>query len=318
MLTARLFAALFSSALLNLSLTTCRSPGEADNTPEPDKEASSRVELPGVETKDLSPREHSRWSSHVQQLLAPCEDTPVSVAACVQEKRPCAACLPAAEFLVSQVRLGKTQAQVEISYKERFSPDFVKEIELDGSPSKGSPSASITIVEWADFQCPMCQRASPILSEVVKENPDVRLVFKNFPLPMHEYAEDAARAAMAADLQGKFWEMHTALFSSQMPLSEATIEGFAEQLGLDLTQFSKDLKSEKVADSVARDRKQGDAVKLQGTPTVYVNGRLFNYSSDLKSELLQWIALERKLLGSSAQTAPAKKSQVAPSEQTQP
>src|SRR5690606_20609804 len=123
--------------------------GESERSaPETEANTSSRVKLDGVDTSQLSPREEARWSAHVSELLAPCTDTPVSLAKCVQEKRSCAACLPAAEYLVTQVREGKTQGQVEASYKERFSAESVVELDLSGSPSKGSPNAPITIVEF--------------------------------------------------------------------------------------------------------------------------------------------------------------------------
>lgn len=296
MLTARLMAALLGSAFINLNTITCQSPGEGKKIPDKEEEGTGRVKLPGVDTSDLSPREEAQWSAHVSELLSPCKQTPVSVAKCVEEKRACDACVPAAEYLATQVREGKTKAQVEILYKERLSPDSVIEIDVSGSPSKGAPEAPITIVEWADFECPACQAATPILNEVVKANKDVRLVFKNYPLDMHEHAEAAARAALAADKQGKFWEMHLALFTSQMPLTTATLEKIATDLKLDLEKFKKDQRSEEVADAVARDRKQGEEVKLQATPTIFINGRRFSYGTDLKVGLLEWLELERKLL----------------------
>lgn len=296
MLTARLMAALLGSAFINLNMITCQSPGEGKQVPEKEEEGPTRVTLPGVDTSDLSPREQAQWSSHVSELLSPCKQTPVSVAKCVEEKRACDACVPAAEYLATQVRQGKTKAQVEILYKERLAPDAVIDIDLTGSPSKGSPDAPITIVEWADFECPACQGATPILNEVVKANKDLRLVFKNYPLDMHENAESAARAALAADKQGKFWEMHQALFTSQMPLTATTIEKFAADLKLDLEKFKADQRSEEVADAVARDRKLGEEVKLQATPTIFINGRRFSYGTDLKVGLLEWLELERKIL----------------------
>lgn len=305
MLTARLTVALLGSAFLNLSMTTCRSPGEADKTPEKKAEPASHVTLPGVDTSQLSPREEARWSAHVSELLAPCEDTPVSIAACIEEKRACPACLPAAEYLLTQVREGKTQSQVDAAYKTRFSAQGAIEIDITGSPSKGAPDAAITIVEWADFECPACRNASPVIDEVVKENRDVRLVFKNYPLDAHQNAELAARAALAADLQGKFWEMHHALFASQMPLIESTLLQVARDLKLDEERFKTDMRSEAVADRVAHDRKQGEDVKLRATPTIFINGRLFDYAVDMKTGFNEWIALERKLVGSSA--APASK-----------
>lgn len=311
MLTARLLTSLLGTALLQLNLTTCQSPGESDKVPETKKDTSTRVQLAGVDTQELSPREESQWSGHVNTVLAPCENTPVSVAVCVQEKRACSACLPAAQYLVAQVRQGKTESQVELSYKERFSPEAVIQIDLDGSPSKGADNAPIVIVEWADFECPACRTASPTLDEFVKKNSDVRLVFKNFPLDIHENAELAARAAMAADQQGKFWEMHKLLFSSVVPLGEPTLRDFATQLGLDMDQFNKDLRSEAIADAVARDRKQGDEAKLRATPTIYINGRSFDYATDLALGLQEWVELERKLIGktktATKQDAPVEK-----------
>jgi hypothetical protein len=84
MLTARLTVALLGSAFLNLNMTTCRSPGETDKTPEKQSEPVTHVKLEGVDTSQLSPREEARWSAHVSGLLAHCEDTPVSVAKCVK------------------------------------------------------------------------------------------------------------------------------------------------------------------------------------------------------------------------------------------
>jgi len=297
MLTARLTVALLGSAFLNLSMTTCRSPGEGDKTPEQKSAPAARVTLQGVDSSQLSPREEARWSAHVSELLAPCENTPVSVAKCVQENRPCAACLPAADYLMQQVREGKTQSQVNAAYKARFSAEGVVPIDLSGSPSKGAPDAPITIVEWADFECPACKAASPVIEQVVAENKDVRIVFKNFPLDIHQNAELAARAAVAADAQGKFWEMHKLMFDATVPLVEPTLFKFAQDLGLDMEQFKTALRSEATADRVAQDRKHGEDVKLRATPTVFVNGRAFEYGVDMKLGFDEWLALERKLLG---------------------
>jgi predicted DsbA family dithiol-disulfide isomerase len=206
---------------------------------------------------------------------------------------------------VGQVKEGKPRPQVELAYKERFAHDTIKEIDLSGSPSKGSPNAAVTIVEWADFECPACRAASPVLDQMVKANDDVRLVFKNFPLDAHENAESAARAAMAADKQGKFWPMHKALFASEAPLIDATLEQIAKDLALDLVQYKKDRRSESVADAVARDKKQAEEVKLAATPTIYINGRKFTSAKELALGLEEWVALERKLLPAQPKKAKA-------------
>jgi protein-disulfide isomerase len=125
----------------------------------------------------------------------------------------------------------------------------------------------------------------------------IRLVFKHFPLSMHQYAEHAARAAVAAHLQGKFWPMHAALFENQMMLSEATIENLAKESGLDLARFKKDVTSEAVADAVNRDRKQGEGAQIASTPTLFINGRKFPPSPDFEQDLREWIELEIELTG---------------------
>jgi protein-disulfide isomerase len=108
---------------------------------------------------------------------------------------------------------------------------------------------------------------------------EVKLVMKHFPLPMHSYAKKAAIAALAADKQGKFWEMHEKLFASQKELNDAKVETIARDLGLDMTQFNQDLKNPAVASLIDRDLENGRQVKVQGTPTIFVNGKLLNQRS---------------------------------------
>jgi protein-disulfide isomerase len=156
----------------------------------------------------------------------------------------------------------------------------------------------VTLVEFADFQCPACRGARPLLEEALKKHDGkARLVFKHFPLSMHQYGEKSARAARAAQQQGKFWEMYGALFDNQERLSPAVIDELAKGLGLDMAKFQKDIESESVADAVSRDRKQGERLDLQSTPTLYINGRLFPPTPDFAEELGEWIELEVELTG---------------------
>lgn len=309
----RLLAALATTVSINLNVSTCRSPsengsGEAATDAEP-----KNVKLPGVDTSALTTRERQQWSSHVSELLAPCKDQPVNLAQCVTEHRDCKACLPAAKYLLTQVRQGRTPGQAEAAYRARFSPDQVKQIELDDSPTKGPDSAPVTIVEWADFECPACRAAKPIIEEVLNKYPSgVRLVFKHFPLAIHENAEKAARAAVAAQRQNKFWEMHKELFAKEPPLNLPVLERIAKSIGLDVEKWKADLESEAVADVVARDRKEGEAVELTGTPTIFINGRRFVSAGDQEADLMDWVDLELELTGaSSAKPAPAPKPKAA-------
>ncbi len=265
------------------------------------------IELDGVDTSKLTQRENEQWSTMVSELLAPCSDEPVSVAQCVAEKRSCDTCLPAARFLTGQVTKGKTRSQAEDAFRARFSPDAVKSVEAGDSPAKGATNPAVTIVEWADFECPFCGMASPLLAKTAKKYPEqVQVVFKHYPLSAHEHAENAARAAIAAGKQGKFWEMHDLMFQNQTALDDKGIERLAKQVGLDIAKFKDDLKSEAVADAVNADRKQADKLGLRGTPMLFINGRHFDLETfDLAEDLEPWIELEVELRAGKPSQGPA-------------
>lgn len=301
MLSLRALAAVIVLALVNLQLVTCRSPGDGGKNPAPSSEPGQAVtepiELPGMDTTSLTAREKTDWSAYVSELLSPCPDQPVTLAECVKQKRDCKLCLPAAKFLAKQVREGKARSQVESAFRKRFGPDQIRSIELGDSPSLGPASAPVVIVEWADFECPFCGKAAPILHDLVQAYPgQVRIIFKHYPLSVHKYADKAARAAVAAQRQDKFWEMHERLFGTHAAgkdLEESSIKRIAAELRLDTKKFEEDWASEATADVVARDRKQADSLQLSGTPWIYVNGRHFDFTIfDLTRDLDEWIELE--------------------------
>jgi len=143
------------------------------------------------------------------------------------------------------------------------------------APSRGKTHAPVTIVEFSDFQCPYCKRAASLLADVQKQHgDDVRVVFRNFPLPYHKNAQLAAMAALAAKEQGRFWEMHDKLFANQETLAgatRATIDGYAKELGLDVARFDAALDGGKLAKEVNADVLAGGPF-VEGTPTLFVNG----------------------------------------------
>jgi protein-disulfide isomerase len=314
MVTWRAKTAILALSALNLNLMCNRSPEEAVKDAK-GSESTKSVQLPGVDTAGLTQREHNQWSGHVSELLAPCPDQPVTLAECVRDKRPCDSCLPAAKFLVGQVKQGKAKAQVETAFRLRFAADEVKAVDLGNSPFEGNADAPITIVEWADFECPFCAAASPVLHQAVERfQPHVRLVFKYYPLASHEHGELAARAAAAASKQGKFWPMHAKLFANQENLDRKSILRLAKELRLDEKQFVTDLDSEAVADEVLKDRKQAEKLGLRGTPMIFINGRRYEIENfNLAEDLDEWLKLEIQLVtGNAVEPAPAKPDSVAP------
>ena len=145
------------------------------------------------------------------------------------------------------------------------------------SPWTGAKNAKVTIVEFSDFQCPFCQRAEPTLQKILETyKGDVKLVWRNEPLPFHPNALPAAKAAMAAHKQGKFWQMHKLLFEHQTELSEAKYEEWAKQIGLDLGRWRKDKDSAEIASAIAADARYGTQVGADGTPAFFINGRLIS------------------------------------------
>jgi glutaredoxin len=248
--------------------------GDGDGTDPADE--GPRVErLEEVDVSELTRAERRVWVELINEQLSPCGD-PVNVGRCVAEERGCRSCVPAARYLVRLIREGYERQEIEELYDLRYGADEGVEIDIEGAPTRGSPMAPVTIVEFSDFECPYCGRAHPIVQQVLREYEGrVRVVFKHFPLSSHPHAMPAARAAVAAGNQGKFWEMHDLLFEHQRQLEEEDLERYAEQLGLDMEQFRADLQSAETQQQVEADKQEGQRVGVEGTPTFFVNGRRF-------------------------------------------
>jgi Protein-disulfide isomerase len=144
---------------------------------------------------------------------------------------------------------------------------------------RGNPDAPVTLEEYGDFQCPPCSMFAAFLQQLEKEyDSRLRVVFRNFPLSMHEHAREAALAAEAAGLQGRFWEMHDVLYREQDAWSKAPnvrelFESYAGTIGLDLDKFKKDMDSEEVKARVDADRQRGESLGIQITPTLFINNQ---------------------------------------------
>ncbi len=140
-------------------------------------------------------------------------------------------------------------------------------------PQRGGDNASITIVEYSDFQCPFCRQAEKSLKQVLKKYGDqVRLVYMDFPLPFHPRAMEAAIAARCANEQGQFWAYHDALLENPSGLSTTELKTAAAGLGLDPASFDTCLDDRKYESAVVADRSQGKSVGANGTPYFIVNG----------------------------------------------
>jgi protein-disulfide isomerase len=169
--------------------------------------------------------------------------------------------------------LAAMQQQVQAALHATEPASGREEIVTANSPVRGSPESPVTIVEYADFQCPYCSKAEYSVAQVLREYPGkVKLVFKNFPLDFHENAMPAARAAMAAGEQGKFWEMHDLLFSHQGSIHHDDLFALAKGLGLDMGRFARDFDSDQVRAAIEADRTEARKRGVDGTPTFYIDG----------------------------------------------
>jgi len=144
---------------------------------------------------------------------------------------------------------------------------------------RGNPDAPVTLEEYGDFQCPPCGMVAAFLGQLEKEyDLRLRVVFRNFPLQMHQHAREAAIAAEAAGLQGRFWEMHDVLYREQDTWSKAPnvrelFESYAGTIGLDLDKFKKDMDGEQAKARVDADRQRGESLGIQITPTLFINNQ---------------------------------------------
>jgi len=182
------------------------------------------------------------------------------------------------------VRTAPREAPKPKQKKPEPADEARKFVPTAGSPIKGNPKAPVTIVEFSDFQCPFCSKATNTLNELVKKNPGkVKVVFKHFPLDFHKDAPLAHRASIAAQKQGKFWEYHDLLFENAKALKKDNLISYAQQLGLDMAKFKADLENPELDKRINADKAAGAKVSVRGTPHFFINGTRFSGAQPLQA-----------------------------------
>jgi protein-disulfide isomerase len=187
------------------------------------------------------------------------------------------------DFLAMEALVARLEAKHEIEYlTEPFRVDVA-----GTGPAKGSDKAPITIVEFSDFQCPYCSRVNPAIKQVRDKYGDkVRVVFRQFPLAMHDNARKAGEASLCAAEQDNalFWKLHDAMFADQQNLSVEGLKGMAGTLeGLDSVAFNECLDSDRQAEKVEQDLQDGTKAGVSGTPAFFVNGRFLSGAATLET-----------------------------------
>lgn len=183
-------------------------------------------------------------------------------------------------FLAESKQREAIQAEIQAVRKEAgLKVDLPAPVEvratfsLEGRPMKGKPDAKVTMVEFSDFECPYCSKATPQVEAILKAYPnDVKVYFLHYPLSFHKSAMPAAIATECAFQQGKFWELHDKLFASQSALKPDGMAEFAKAVGLDMAKYNTCVADPKTTAMVKKDMEQAEAAGVQGTPSFFING----------------------------------------------
>jgi protein-disulfide isomerase len=172
-------------------------------------------------------------------------------------------------------------------------PEAIADVGVENAPLRGPSRAPVTIVLFSDFECPFCVKAETTLRSLEAANPGkVRVAFRHRPLPMHPHARLAAKASVAAERQGRFWEYHDVLLAHRDALEREALERYADELGLNHVRFVKDLDDPEIDARVTSDERQAETLGVKGTPTAFVNGRRIVGAQPLSA----WLgAVERSL-----------------------
>jgi protein-disulfide isomerase len=220
--------------------------------------------------------------------ICPC-GCPKSFAQCLEMKTGCKAGLELAFWSIEKLKLGVPEKLLFNAMSQEINMGYLQEpikIDVSGAYAKGNSDSLITIVEFADFECPGCKVAWLDLQKFMKEYQDeVKIYFMHFPLSTHPNAERAAIAAEAAGKQGRFWPMHDLLFQSNSPLTEENIKIIAQKIfnHNQMKKFENDLKDIKLLEKVKAQRNYAlNELKLEATPSIFFNGRPYNllYTED--------------------------------------
>lgn len=245
----------------------------------------TRTDLPGVDLMALSDAQKEAALKMMRDTGCTCGCN-MKIAQCRVEDPPCGYSKGIAALIVKSLGEGKSPEEVAKLVagsplgKPRPQPKLLEDpvqISVAGAPSQGPETARVVLVEFSDFECPYCAKATSEIKQIMAAYPkDVRLVYKQFPLPMHPHAGLAALASLAAQEQGKFWPLHDQMFGHFRELSREHILSWAHDLGLDIPKFTAALDNPKYRTEVDKDLQDGEFAGVNGTPALFINGKHFN------------------------------------------
>ncbi|HWN67506.1 MAG TPA: thioredoxin domain-containing protein [Haliangium sp.] len=231
--------------------------------------------IPGVDVSKLSADKAKAFFTMASTLPSPCGKAH-SLRTSIMEDTTCKRSSFAAryviEMLVDEASESEAKELYELRYKNVDAPR--KTFKLDKTPYSGAVDAPVKVVEFYDYGCPTCKQFVPLLKEALASYPDQAvLYYKQFPLPSHVHSKGAAQAALAAHEQGKFQQMHEILFARSPNHTRAELSQYAKSIGLDMGRFEANFVA--MQPRVEADVAEGNAAGVDGTPTIYINGKQY-------------------------------------------
>ncbi len=233
--------------------------------------------IPGMDFSALPPAARRELATVFSDEFCYC-GCPHTLGQCLKAHTGCKHARRMARLAARQTASGQAATDVIVNlsrYYASFREPRAK-LEVDARQCMGEPGAKVTLVEFADFECPYCGKARPILEAFAKKNArQVRFCYVPFPLPMHANAVPAAQAVLWARDKGKFWQMHDAIFENAQSLSTQTLVSLATKVGLPGAELQKALKDGTHSKEVERYKTLGQTAGVRATPSLYINGRAY-------------------------------------------
>ncbi|MBK7863023.1 MAG: thioredoxin domain-containing protein [Archangiaceae bacterium] len=257
------------------------------------------ADLPGLDFSKLPAPAQRELASVFSDEFDYC-GRPLTLAASLKKGDACKHTRRMASLAAGYASEGQASTEI-INALSRYNTSFSAKrstFKIDERACKGAKgdAAKVTVVEFADFECPYCAAAKPMMAELVKSKPGVRVCYAPFPLSAHPNAIPAGQAALFARDAGKFWAMHDALFDNQLSLNEATIKELAKKVGLDADALGKAMAAGKYKEELEASKEAGKAAGVDSTPSVYVNGRKLTLGISMDSlaatvdDELDWVS----------------------------
>jgi protein-disulfide isomerase len=244
--------------------------------------------IPGMDFSAMPPAAQRELSTVFTDEFCYC-GCPHTLGQCLKGHSTCQHAKRMARLAARQAVAGVPATDIIVALSEYYSAFRAvrKTFEVDPRMCMGDAKAQVTLVEFSDFECPYCGKARPLLEAFAKKNASrVRFCNVPYPLPMHPNAVPAGQAVLWARDQGKFWEMHDALFENAQNLSTANIVALANKLGLKGAELQKALQAGTYAKELEKYKGMGNAANISGTPSIFFNGRFYDAKMGLTEDAL--------------------------------